>query len=223
MQIIEKLNKIARENQKELYIKQGVSLKDNILDFIFFCPVTGKTKYLKIELDKFCEEQLSHISVLLQESITPKYVDYIHDRPLPNRLPPIEDEVVNYCKSDVQATLNAYYGMRRKLQIEKVIFNDPATIIFWTDGTKTVVKAQDGEVFDPEKGMAMAISKKFLGNHGNYFEEFKKWVDVYHEVPQNVTYTDSPVDKSMTHLDKLFEEYEKAHSKFSEAIAKFHI
>lgn len=65
--------------------------------------------------------------------------------------------------------INKRYG------IDNVIFNDPATIIFWADGTKTVVKAE-GEDFDPEKGLAMAISKKALGNKGNYFDIFKKWV-----------------------------------------------
>lgn len=61
--------------------------------------------------------------------------------------------------------------------IEKIIFNDPATIVFWSDETKTVVKAQNGEEFDKEKGLAMAMSKKALGNCGHYFEEFKKWID----------------------------------------------
>lgn len=45
--------------------------------------------------------------------------------------------------------------------IEKVIFNPPATIVFWKNGSKTVVKAH-GEVFDPEKGLAMAISRHYL-------------------------------------------------------------
>ena len=45
--------------------------------------------------------------------------------------------------------------------IKKVILNDPATIVFWNDGTKTVVQAH-GEVFDPEKGLAMAISRHYL-------------------------------------------------------------
>lgn len=60
--------------------------------------------------------------------------------------------------------------------ISRVIFNDPATIVFWEDGTKTVVKCQDGDIYDPEKGLAMAISKKALGNQGNYCEVFKKWL-----------------------------------------------
>lgn len=60
--------------------------------------------------------------------------------------------------------------------IEKVIFNDPATIVIWDDGTKTIVKTQGDDIFDPEKGLAMAVSKKALGNKGNYFDEFKKWL-----------------------------------------------
>ena len=60
--------------------------------------------------------------------------------------------------------------------IKKVIFNYPATIVLWSDGSKTVVKCQDGEIYDPEKGLAMAISKKALGNKGDYCEVFKKWL-----------------------------------------------
>ena len=61
------------------------------------------------------------------------------------------------------------------ISIKNIIFNDPATIVFWNDGTKTIVKAEN-EPFDPEKGLAMAISKKVLGNKGNYYEMFKKWL-----------------------------------------------
>lgn len=60
-------------------------------------------------------------------------------------------------------------------EIKKVVFNNPATIILWDDGTKTVVKAHNEE-YDPEKGLAIAIAKKALGNKGNYYETIKKWV-----------------------------------------------
>lgn len=63
--------------------------------------------------------------------------------------------------------------------IKKVIFNDPATIVIWADGEKTVVKCQNGEPYDPEKGLAMAITKRALGNKGNYFDEIKKWTKDY--------------------------------------------
>lgn len=59
-------------------------------------------------------------------------------------------------------------------EIERVIYNAPATIVLWKDGTKTVVKADEYEIYDPEKGLAMCISKKALGNKGNYYDTFKK-------------------------------------------------
>ena len=65
--------------------------------------------------------------------------------------------------------------------ISKVVFNPPATIVFWKDGSKTVVKCQDGDVFDPEKGLAMAFMKKAYGNTGKYCDEVKKWVEPYDE------------------------------------------
>lgn len=62
---------------------------------------------------------------------------------------------------------------RRNPEIKNVIFNEPATIVFWSDGTKTVVKA-DNEPFDPKKGLAMAVSKKMLGdNKSSYYNIFK--------------------------------------------------
>ena len=74
--------------------------------------------------------------------------------------------------------LNSTYGIGslRIPEIKNVIFNDPATIVFWEDGTKTVVKCQDGDEFDPEKGLAMAIAKKAYGNKGIYCNKLKKWL-----------------------------------------------
>ena len=94
---------------------------------------------------------------------------------------------VLYCKKDVELTRNLYrtilnstYGTKAFKtnyipEIKNVIFNPPATIVFWQDGTKTVVKATN-EIYDPEKGLAMAIAKRALGNQGNYYNIIKKWV-----------------------------------------------
>lgn len=60
--------------------------------------------------------------------------------------------------------------------IQNVIFNYPATIVYWTDGTKTVVKVSPDDKWDPEKGLAMAIVKKAYGNKGNYCNEVKRWL-----------------------------------------------
>ena len=63
----------------------------------------------------------------------------------------------------------------RRVKIKDVIFSDPATVVFWSDGTKTVVKTRGGEKYDKEKGLAMAIVKKITGNTGNYYNIFKEW------------------------------------------------
>ena len=63
----------------------------------------------------------------------------------------------------------------RRVKIKDVIFSDPATVVFWNDNTKTVVKTRGGEKYDKEKGLAMAIVKKITGNTGNYYDIFKEW------------------------------------------------
>ena len=63
----------------------------------------------------------------------------------------------------------------RRVKIKDVIFSDPATVVFWNDNTKTVVKTRGGEKYDKEKGLAMAIIKKITGNTGSYYNIFKEW------------------------------------------------
>ena len=99
-------------------------------------------------------------------------------------------EVDKYCYNDVMAVrdfLNSIYGISSSHipEIKNVIFNDPATIVFWEDGTKTVVKCQDGDEFDPEKGLVMAIAKKAYGNKGNYCNKLKKWLPKEEPVDTN--------------------------------------
>ena len=68
----------------------------------------------------------------------------------------------------------SFFGDYRKVPgIKKVIFNNPATIVFWSDGTKTIVKCQEDDIWDAEKGLAMCIAKKMLG--------FKKFYKAYNE------------------------------------------
>ena len=61
-------------------------------------------------------------------------------------------------------------------RIKDVKFSGPATIVFWTDGTKTVVKCRKGDKFDPEKGIAMACAKKLMGNEDGYHKTIEKYL-----------------------------------------------
>ena len=94
-----------------------------------------------------------------------------------------KDNLTTEDRATAKCLINSIYGAasmsmnsNASVFLIRVIYNDPATIAFWSDGTKTVVKAQPGDIFDPEKGLAMTIAKKACGNKGNYYNGFKKWL-----------------------------------------------
>lgn len=73
-------------------------------------------------------------------------------------------------------TITTATALLSKGAIKKVIFNDPATIVFWSNGDKTVVKCCENDVYDPEKGLAMAICKYVFGNGNDFHRVFKDWL-----------------------------------------------
>ena len=108
-----------------------------------------------------------------------RYIDYEND--IRVNYTPYSD-IYNRIASDTLATIkNGSYikvpspKQKAMNSITNVIFNNPATIVFWSDGTKTVVKCDEKDEFDPEKGLAMAICKKHFGG-GFYNDIFKKWI-----------------------------------------------
>ena len=86
----------------------------------------------------------------------------------------LAQEIENNVK--VSSTIYKPYGSMfyKELKMENVIFNGPATIVIWNDGSKTVVKCYEYDKYDPEKGLAMAICKKFLGDE--FKSTFKRWM-----------------------------------------------
>lgn len=86
--------------------------------------------------------------------------------------------------------------------IERVVFANPSTIVYWTDGSKTVVTCQDNvqavkkksdaqdtsakktkrvkampaDTYSKEIGLAMCFAKKMLGNKGNYNDVFRRFI-----------------------------------------------
>lgn len=105
--------------------------------------------------------------------------------------------VANKNGSCIDFDINKYHNILPK--IKKVIFNPPATIVIWEDNIKTVVKCQNDEIFDQEKGLAMAISKRALGNKGNYYNIFKKHTtDVTFQ--NNFIIVNNPISKSLDNI-----------------------
>lgn len=74
-------------------------------------------------------------------------------------------------KDIIESKLNSTFSVVPP--IKKVIFNNPATIVFWEDGTKTVAKCSKDDTFSEYAGLSMCITKKLLGS--NFKKEMNKW------------------------------------------------
>lgn len=68
--------------------------------------------------------------------------------------------------------MNSYEAFRyaiadpmRSYRVKRIIYNNPATIVFWMDGTKTVVKKAKGEKFNKYTAFCAALAKKMYGNN----------------------------------------------------------
>ena len=76
-------------------------------------------------------------------------------------------DAIRYCYNDILSVEKYKASIELRVDIpgmiDRVIFNDPATIILWKDGSKTVVKRSDDDIWDPEKGFCMAVIKKLYG------------------------------------------------------------
>lgn len=64
-----------------------------------------------------------------------------------------------------------------RMIVDKIIANPPATIVFWKNGDKTVVKCSPDDEFDIEKGVAVAFMKYMFGNTGKFNELFRDLKD----------------------------------------------
>ena len=165
----------------EVKTASGITQKGEILgyyttkaDEIKLYAINIGNPYLKNNVRYFNETQIIGL-----------YRDYVDERLIncikPKRLPSVKELGKAYGISiNYDNYINYPFSTSLLPGIKKVIFNNPATIVLWDDGTKTVVKLTYNidvyDSFDPEKGLAMAIAKKVFGNKGNYYNEFKKWL-----------------------------------------------
>lgn len=81
--------------------------------------------------------------------------------------------------SDLAESMNKLIRMVKnngaKHMIKEVIFNDPATIVVWADGVKTVVRCQDGDIYDKRTGLLLCIAKRSFGNTSAYNDVLNKY------------------------------------------------
>lgn len=121
-------------------------------------------------------------------------IKYHKPDPYRERVDALKKAMNNVYGASAMSRTYTPYGSHH-MEIVNVIFNKPATIVIWGDGTKTVVKCQPGDVYSKETGLALCIAKKALGNKGNFNDVFHKWIPEDEKPEENeaeTTFTATP-------------------------------
>lgn len=89
----------------------------------------------------------------------------------------LDDSRKQYEKLEKEETLKSVQERNKDLRgrIVDVKFSGNRTIVFFRDGTKTIVKCQEGDTFDKEKGLAMACMKRLFKDTNVFNDVLRKW------------------------------------------------
>lgn len=84
----------------------------------------------------------------------------------------------------------------KKLDVKKIIFSGPKTIVLWSDGTKTIVSMSKDELrFDPEAAFCAAYTKKMFGSNS----KIKRIIEQKSNFEE---YTKATIENAETEFDK---------------------
>lgn len=127
--------------------------------------------------------------------------------PYPNQniVSSILDDVLRSV-SAASIPVNRPTAMTAVHQPAQVIFNPPATIVYWRDGTKTVVRCDNDEF--SEEFVAMACMRKIFGTRNAFKAQFKNAYRPYlkkkekHTDSCEVKHPDAPIS-----LDKMLRDF----------------
>lgn len=151
------------------------------LDFLFGgnCMCSGDTDWdeeERLETHNSILDRSHHkepIGVYLDSDDVKRLYDRIYQwgNDMRKRNMPISSEMKKILSSIYGSTndmrkgyIYKYPEKNNSMVPNQIIFNPPATIVFWKDGSKTVVKCAEGEKFDPYTGFCYAFTEHFLGS-----------------------------------------------------------
>lgn len=121
---------------------------------------------------------------LQQKRVTMKYNQFFKPKPL-DILGDIHstNALTSYILDDIANIGEAYRRLfnleennmsRKSLEVKKVIYSGPCTIVIWADDSKTIVRCQDGDRYSKEVGLLMCLAKKVWGTNtsGSNFNDY---------------------------------------------------
>lgn len=111
---------------------------------------------------------------------------------------------LTFAEAYAKRGLNAQYGAA--YVPKKVIYDEAAgvTVVLWMDGTKTVVRAAEGEEHDAYLGYCIALAKKMHGTNSALKRDLEKVLVVKEDKKLNI-----PMPTMKELADKVFEVMQK--------------
>jgi hypothetical protein len=113
--------------------------------------------------------------------------------------------------SFTQSTDGINWTLGTSYKPKKVIYDEAAgvTVVLWTDGTKTIVRAAEGEEHDAYLGYCIALAKKMHGTNSALKRELEKVLVVKKELKLDISVSPLPSMKELA-------------NKVTEVMQKFH-
>ena len=94
----------------------------------------------------------------------------------------------------------------KKIDVEKIIFNNFKTIVFWNDGTKTIVSmSQEERNFDPEDAFRAAYTKKMYGTNS----KIKRVIKEKSNIEQHQRIVKEKLKEEMEKISRDYDKYMK--------------
>ena len=119
----------------------------------------------------------NYLITINNSAVCEHWIDYSYDSAPTHTITFVGDVGLELCSEK-----------KPSFEIKKVHFNDPATVVIWADGTKTVVKCGEEDIYDPQTGLLMCIAKKAFGNKGRFNDILRVWM------PEEVNAVDAAVN-----------------------------
>ena len=109
---------------------------------------------------KLIEDCAAHWSMVIdtEDTVAEPFYQFTNTNPVERANMFIKNQITmggNKMIPDVSKTLTP----------KKIIHNGPATIVFWKDGTKTIIRLNDYDNDNPYFAFVSALAKKIFGNN----------------------------------------------------------
>lgn len=142
------------------------------------CIVCGGMTYVHDTWMKPREMQLQQKRVTMRydQFFKPKPFDIYKDVDSANKM----SAYIIGTAADIKVALKELFNLeennmsRKSLEVKKVIYSGPCTIVIWADDSKTIVRCQDGDRYSKEVGLLMCLAKKVWGTNtsGSNFNDY---------------------------------------------------